>query len=88
MQHLFPAVNAVGFSTRVMNVMASLRIDDLKQLAQYTEQDLFRLPNLGRKSVEEIRAALADHGLALGMVFAADEALRTERTRLAHEIGR
>ena len=76
MQHLFPAVDAVGFSTRVMNVMASLRIDDLKQLAQYTEQDLFRLPNLGRKSVEEIRAALADHGLALGMVFAADEALR------------
>ena len=76
MQQQFPAVDAVGFSTRVMNVMTSLRVDDLKQLAQYTEQDLFRLPNLGRKSVDEIRAALAGYGLDLGMVFKADEAMR------------
>jgi hypothetical protein len=37
------------------------------QLVQFTEVDLLKLPNFGKKSLEEIREKMAELGLSLGM---------------------
>ena len=34
---------------------------------QYPESDLMRIPNLGRKSLNEIKSVLAERGLSLGV---------------------
>ena len=34
---------------------------------QYSESDLMRIPNLGRKSLNEIKSVLADRSLSLGV---------------------
>jgi TPR repeat protein len=60
----------IGFSTRVQNALGSMGLHDLTELASLTEQDLYRWPNMGRKSVTEIKEQLAYRGLTLGMVFA------------------
>jgi DNA-directed RNA polymerase subunit alpha len=36
-------------------------------LIQRTENELLKTPNLGRKSLNEIKEVLAAHGLTLGM---------------------
>lgn len=36
-------------------------------LIQRTENELLKTPNLGRKSLNEIKEVLASHGLTLGM---------------------
>jgi TPR repeat protein len=59
-------IDAIGFSTRVTNVIATLGVTRLEELACFEERDLYRLANLGKKSVLEIRDALAANGLALG----------------------
>jgi TPR repeat protein len=74
MMQQLPKTDEVDFSTRTQNVLRQMGIDDLQQLASQTERDLLRQPNLGKKSLNEIQATLADFGLTLGMVFAAPEA--------------
>lgn len=59
----------LSLSTRSLNVLAATGIITLKQLASQTSNDLLRSPNLGRKSLTEIEAILARHGLELGTHF-------------------
>jgi len=42
-------------------------IDTIGELVSMSERDILRLPNLGRSSLERLKAALAVHGLELGM---------------------
>lgn len=69
MSNNFTEVESLGFSTRVMNALYAIQINSLEDLARKTELDLYRVPNLGRKSVNEIREILTSHGLMLGMTF-------------------
>jgi len=69
MQQPFAAIDDAGLSTRVRNALLGLQVTDIKQLATLSEHDLLRSPNLGRKSLDEIRDLLGRHGLVLGMVF-------------------
>jgi hypothetical protein len=48
-----------------------MSIDRVGDLIQLTEPYLLHSPNIGRKSLVEIRDALAEFGLALGMVVPA-----------------
>lgn len=41
----------------------------IRDLILYTENDLLQIPDFSRKSLEEVKEALAEHGLSLGMVF-------------------
>jgi TPR repeat protein len=59
-------IDSIGFSTRVTNVIGTLGVTRLAELACFEERDLYRLANLGKKSVHEIRDVLTAHGLALG----------------------
>lgn len=59
-------IDTLEFSTRVSNVLGSIGITRLAELAALEERDLYRLPNLGRKSINEIRTVLAEKGLIFG----------------------
>jgi TPR repeat protein len=60
-------IDSINFSTRVTNVLGAVGVSRLAELARYEERDLYRLPNLGKKSIREIREVLEAHGLAFGM---------------------
>lgn len=50
-------------AARIRNVFFNNRIQTLGQLAELHQFELLRMPNVGRKSVERIRAALEAHGM-------------------------
>ncbi|MEK7769226.1 MAG: DNA-directed RNA polymerase subunit alpha C-terminal domain-containing protein, partial [Pseudomonadota bacterium] len=49
------------------NCLKAENIYYIGDLIQRTETELLRTPNLGRKSLNEIKEVLASHGLTLGM---------------------
>ena len=50
-----------------MNALKTADITLVADLAQKTEADLVDVKNLGEKTIDEIKAALAGLGLSLGM---------------------
>lgn len=62
------SIDDIPFSTRVQNALRAMHIDSVLDLVRCTEPYLLHSPNIGRKSLGEIRTALADFGLTLGMV--------------------
>ena len=63
---LMRPVDELELTVRSANCLEAENIDLLGDLIQCTETDLLRTPNLGRKSLHEIKAALAQRGLMLG----------------------
>jgi DNA-directed RNA polymerase subunit alpha len=58
-------------SVRALNSLHGEGIKTIGDLASKTDEDLLKLKNFGRKSLEEIKAALASAGLSLGMDMSA-----------------
>jgi hypothetical protein len=52
-------------SIRVMNCFRNEGIITINDLVNHTEDELYRLPNFGRKSINEVKAMLATLGLSL-----------------------
>jgi DNA-directed RNA polymerase subunit alpha len=50
-----------------VNALKNAEIHLVADLAQKTETDLEQVKNLGEKSIDEIKSALAGLGLSLGM---------------------
>lgn len=53
------------FSTRTMNCLRNEGIDTLGKLTRLTEKEILCWPNMGQKSVDEIKAILAANDLCL-----------------------
>jgi DNA-directed RNA polymerase subunit alpha len=64
---LLQPIDTLELSVRSLNSLKSERVKTIGDLVQKTENDLMKTPNLGRKSLNEIKEALAAHGLTLGM---------------------
>jgi DNA-directed RNA polymerase subunit alpha len=64
---LLRPVDDLELTPRSSNCLKAQSIHYIGDLIQYTETDLLRTPNLGRKSLNEIKQVLAEHGLSLGM---------------------
>ncbi|MBM4211831.1 MAG: DNA-directed RNA polymerase subunit alpha [Gammaproteobacteria bacterium] len=64
---LYKLVDELELTVRAANCLKSENIHYIGDLVQRPESELLRTPNLGRKSLAEIKAVLASHGLALGM---------------------
>lgn len=58
-------VAEIPFSVRTHNCLDRAEIKTLGQLVKYTEKELLHLKNFGRKSLNEIKAVLAEDGLEL-----------------------
>ena len=63
---LLAAVDELELTVRSANCLKAEQIYYIGDLIQKSEQDLLRTPNLGRKSLNEIKEVLTDKGLDLG----------------------
>ena len=64
---LLRKVDELELTVRSANCLKAEGIERVGDLIQRTETELLRTPNLGKKSLTEIKTVLAEQGLALGM---------------------
>ncbi|MAF83568.1 MAG: DNA-directed RNA polymerase subunit alpha [Chromatiales bacterium] len=64
---LMRPVDELELTVRSANCLKAENINYIGDLLQRTEVELLRTPNLGKKSLTEIKEVLESHGLALGM---------------------
>ena len=58
-------ISDVELTTRTYNCLVSENVRTVSDLISMTECDLIKIPNMGRKSVNEIKEVLAAYGLSL-----------------------
>lgn len=66
---LLAAVDELELTVRSANCLKAEQIYYIGDLIQKTEQELLRAPNLGRKSLNEIKEVLTEKGLDLGTII-------------------
>ena len=66
---LMRSVDELDLSVRAANCLKAENVYRVGDLVQRTELELLKTPNLGRKSLSEIKLALAARGLMLGMAI-------------------
>ena len=73
---LLAPVSALQFTVRTENCLAGEKIKYVGDLVQRTERELFLIPNLGKKSLDEIKEVLHDVKSSLNYALrcAADKA--------------
>ncbi len=64
---LLRPVEELDLTVRSVNCLKTERIFYIGDLIQKTESELLKTPNLGKKSLTEIKNMLASQGLSLGM---------------------
>jgi DNA-directed RNA polymerase subunit alpha len=64
---LLRPVDELELTVRSANCLKAENIQYIGDLVQRTEVELLRTPNLGKKSLTEIKEVLESHGLSLGM---------------------
>ena len=62
-------IDDIGLPARARNVLLGHGIKTIGQLVSMDERDVLGLDNIGRKTLRNIRDALANCGLSLGMRF-------------------
>ena len=60
-------VEELELSVRSSNCLKNANIRTIGELTKRTEEDITKTRNFGKKSLEEIKAKLEEHGLTLGM---------------------
>lgn len=60
-------VEELDLTVRAANCLKAENVYFIGELVQRSENSLLKTPNLGRKSLSEIKSVLAAHGLSLGM---------------------
>ena len=63
------SVNESELSVRAANCLNNANITTVGQLAMKTESEMLKYRNFGKKSLNDIKDKLVQHGLSLGMQF-------------------
>jgi DNA-directed RNA polymerase subunit alpha len=58
-------VEELDLSVRSYNCLKRANINTVEELTQRTEEDMMKVRNLGKKSLEEVKGKLAELGLSL-----------------------
>lgn len=58
-------IEELDLSVRSYNCLKRAGVNTVEQLVQKTEEDMMKVRNLGRKSLEEVQSKLASLGLSL-----------------------
>ena len=66
-ESLAKPIEDLPLPARAVNALKNSEISVVADLVQKTDEDLENVKNLGSKSIEEIKVALAALGLSLGM---------------------
>lgn len=67
MEKLSLPIEELDISQRALNSLKRMGINTIGDLVKLTEEDIKTTKNVGRKAMNEIREALKQHGLQLGM---------------------
>ena len=59
------AIEELDLSVRSYNCLKRAGIDSVEELTRKTEEDMMKVRNLGKKSLQEVKEKLAALGLAL-----------------------
>lgn len=62
---LFPITSTPGLSFRTIRCLKSVNIHTEQDLVSKSESDLLKIPNFGRKSLNEVKEGLASRGFTL-----------------------
>ncbi len=81
---LMLSVNVLELSVRAVNCLNTAQIRVLGELVEKTEPEMLKFRNFGRKSLQEIKAKLAEYGLSLGMSLS-DPVREALKQRLAEQ---
>ena len=65
-QRLAKHIDELELSVRSVNCLKNEKINYVGELIQKTENDMLKIPNMGRKSLNEIKTILNDMGLSFG----------------------
>lgn len=65
----FKSINSLNLTVRSANCLRAENIEYIGDLIQKNEIDLLKTPNLGKKSLTEIKTILASMNLSLGMLI-------------------
>ena len=68
--HLLCSITELRLTVRSANRLRSNKILSIGDLVQKSETELLRLPNFGQRMLDEIKEALAQRGLHLGVQIA------------------
>jgi len=60
-------ISDLRMSTRARNCLANYGIEYVGQLVRRSERELLRVPNLGRRTLNEVKEILGGYGLEFGM---------------------
>ena len=60
-------VDELELSVRIANTLRNENIETLGDVCKYREAELLRIPNFGRKSLNELKGILHYHGLSLSL---------------------
>jgi hypothetical protein len=55
-------IEAAGFSTRAKNALLNLNFKTLGDVVDMTDVEMLRTPNVGKKSLKDMKDVLAKHG--------------------------
>jgi hypothetical protein len=85
---LLATLEEIGLPKRFLNHLPARGCELVGQLIQRRESELFRLPNLGRKSVYEARNILTSYGLSFGLIVPRwdDQQAMARRAELGDQI--
>lgn len=67
--NLYTTIWRCEFTTRTLNCLNAEGITTVKQLIKKHPKDLLKIPNLGKKSFDEIEQFLKQHNLPFGVGF-------------------
>jgi DNA-directed RNA polymerase subunit alpha len=65
-------VKALDLGIRALNCLDSEGIKTVGQLLERTEEDLLAISSFGKRTLEDLRDSLAEHGLEIGILAAED----------------
>jgi len=68
-ERLNTPIEELNLSVRAERLLKENGIHFVRDLVQKTPQELLKMKNMGRKSVNEIKVVLAQKGLSLGMIL-------------------
>jgi DNA-directed RNA polymerase alpha subunit len=60
-------IDKLELSVRIANALRNENLETLDDVCKYREAELLRIPNFGRKSLNELKGILQDHGLSLSL---------------------
>lgn len=80
-------VEDLEIGARAANCLRAEGLKTVRELVKRTERELLRAPNLGRKSLNEIKEALAPSGLYLGMGKGLEQREKFGRSDLVELLG-